>query len=87
MCCDPSLKNGQGKLHNNVSNLPLEMSIKWLGCTIFAVQWSWYMKIGDKDFRGRKGMGEASAGFTGIQYSVLLLAYSEADVMSQLPSN
>lgn len=28
-----SLKNGQGKLHNNVKQLPLEMSIKWLGCT------------------------------------------------------
>lgn len=54
---------------------------------VFAVQWSWYMKTGDKDFRGRKGMGKASAGFTGIQCSVLLLAYSEADVISQLPSN
>lgn len=45
------------------------------------------MKTDDKDFRGREGMGEASAGFTGIQSSVLLLAHSEADVISQLPSN
>lgn len=45
------------------------------------------MKTGDKDFRGRKGMGKASAGFTGIQCSVLLLARSEADVISQLPFN
>lgn len=45
------------------------------------------MRTGDKDSRGRKGMGEASSGFTGIQCSVLLLAYSEADVISQLPSN
>lgn len=54
---------------------------------VFAAQWSWYMKTGDTDFRGRKGMGKASAGFTGIQCSVLLLAHSEADVISQLPSN
>lgn len=54
---------------------------------VFAVQWSWYMKTGDKGFRGRKGMGEASAGFSGIQCSLLLLAHSEADVISQLPSN
>lgn len=32
-------------------------------------------------------MGEAFAGFTGIQCSLLLLACSEADVKSQLPSN
>lgn len=45
------------------------------------------MKTDDKDFRGREGMGEATADFTGIQSSVLLLAHSEADVISQLPSN
>lgn len=28
-----SLKNEQGKLHNNVKQLPLQISIKWLGCT------------------------------------------------------
>lgn len=54
---------------------------------VFAVQGSWDMKTGEKDFRGRKGMGKASAGFTGIHCSVLLLAYSEADVISQLSLN
>lgn len=45
------------------------------------------MKTGAKDFRGSKGMGEASAGFTGIQCCVLLLAHCEAGVISQLPAN
>lgn len=28
------------------------------------------MKTGDKDFTGRKGMGDASSGFSGIQFCV-----------------